>query len=108
MKNFIQPGKNIEMEAASAVTSGSVVVFGDLVGVAMGDAASGEKCSLVLEGVFELAKEAAAISAGDKVHFHAASGKVKAASGTGTVPMGYAVASALAGDETVKVLLHKF
>ena len=59
MKNFIQPGGTITVPAPAAVTSGSLVQVGGLIGVASGDAAEDEDLELVLSGVFELPKVSA-------------------------------------------------
>lgn len=107
MKNYVQPGKNLEFEAAAAVSSGDVVVVEDLIGVATGDAAIGETVVLSVEGVFELPKDGNAITAGKKVYWHEASGHIQEASSGGKA-CGFAVESKLAGDAKVKVLLHKF
>lgn len=108
MKNYVQPGMALEITAAAAISSGDVVVVGDLIGIAAADAAIGEKVTLSVSGVYELSKEAAAMSEGDKVHWHAVDGEVKASSGAGTVPMGYCVGGALLADAKVKVLIHQF
>lgn len=108
MKNFVQPGKMIDVTATAAVSSGDVVVVGDMIGVASVDAAIGEKFALAVWGVFEVAKEAAAISEGAKVYWDAGDGEVKASSGGGAVPMGYCVGGALVSDAKIKVALNQF
>ncbi len=75
MKNFVQPGKTIVLRSiTSAVKSGSLVVAGDLAGVAVSDAEIGEDVSIVTEGVFYLEKvKAEAQAVGDKLAFTSAS-----------------------------------
>jgi predicted RecA/RadA family phage recombinase len=69
MKNFKFNGQTMTMIAAAAVVSGQIVVKGDIVGVAVVDAAAGESFEVQLTGVIELAKdETVAIDQGDKVY----------------------------------------
>ncbi len=73
MKNFVQPGHNLTLTAASAISSGDVVVVGNIVGVALTDAASGAEVEVACDGVFKLEKTAAAtLAVGDVARFAAA------------------------------------
>ena len=54
MKNFIQPGKMIDVAAPADVLSGAGVMIGGLFGVAANDALSGEIVPIGTEGVYEL------------------------------------------------------
>ncbi|RNF35393.1 DUF2190 family protein [Paracoccus methylarcula] len=70
MKNYIQPGENLTLTMAAAVTSGDGVLVGSIFGVAQGDAAVGDAVVLVRRGVFNLPKVSAeAWSAGDPVYW---------------------------------------
>lgn len=61
MKNFVQPGRVIDVpSAAAAVTSGQVVIIGAHIAIATNDAAIGEPYNAVLDGVFEVPKAAGA------------------------------------------------
>ena len=60
-KNFIQPGKVIDHVAAAAIVSGQVVKIGQILGVALGDIASGDTGPVQIEGVFEVPKVAGAV-----------------------------------------------
>lgn len=104
MKNFIQPGDNLEVTAPAAVVSGEAILIQDLFGVCAMDAASGEKVTLVTKGVFELPKESAAVFAlGQKVHWDDAT---KKCDDNGSHPqVGFAVEAAIAGASSVKVKL---
>lgn len=101
MKNYIQPGMNLEVVAPAAVSSGDGVMVGDLFGVAAGDAVSGATVVLVTEGVFELPKASGAVlSQGEKCYWHTA------ITDDDTKPLvGYAVEAAGSGVLKVKVKL---
>lgn len=101
MKNYVQPGMNLEVVAPAAVSSGDGVMVGDLFGVASGDAESGATMVLATEGVFELSKVSAAVLAqGGKCYWDAG------VSDDDTKPMiGYAIEAAGAGVLKVKVKL---
>ena len=55
---FIQDGKYVDHTPVGALASGDVVVQGDLVGVVVRPLAAGELGALVVDGVFDFAKEA--------------------------------------------------
>lgn len=64
MKNFIQPGNSIDVQAPSAVSSGDGVLVGAaLFGVAVTDAENGADVTIEVEGVFELPKLSADVMA---------------------------------------------
>jgi predicted RecA/RadA family phage recombinase len=70
--NFVTEGKilNWPNGTGSAVSSGEVVVIGDLVGVALVDIADGESGSVQISEVFTLTKTAGtAWNQGDKLDF---------------------------------------
>ena len=50
--NFIQPGDCLTIPAPAAVASGGVVIAGTIVGIAAGDAESGESVDVVDYGSF--------------------------------------------------------
>ena len=102
MRNFVQEGVVLTVIAPAAVTSGQLVIVGNIAGVSAYDAASGAEAELRVEGVFTLPKVAGdAITAGQPVKATAA-GVVSAA---GSFTIGYAVAAAGAGTTTVTVRL---
>lgn len=90
---------------ASAIDSGTAVIVGDLVGVAVRDIPVGATGALSVEGIYELAKDTAAITLGAKVYIVSASGKASATS-TSAKFAGYCVKAAGADDTTVQVLLR--
>lgn len=117
MKNFVQDGKVLVIEAADTVASGDFVKSGEIFGFAQGDAVVGQSVALVTEGVFETDVAAAAdVNAGDPIYF---GGDVSPMIGLTTaaddgmepaapfVKIGFATeaATALAGVATVNVKL---
>lgn len=109
MKNFIQKGDTIDFTTFGAVTSGQLVQFGNLHGVATTAAAgSGEVIALALEGVFTLPKltgaSADACTAGGPVYF--SSGSVSGSDSSGTRKLvGHSLAAAAQAATTVRVRL---
>lgn len=59
--NYIQEGAVIDYVAGADITSGSVVVAGNIIGVALTDIANTETGSLAISGVFEVPKVSAAV-----------------------------------------------
>lgn len=62
-KNYVQPGKVIDVTLTAAVTSGDVVIVGQTLGVALEDGAIGDEVSVQVDGVFEVPKKSAAVFA---------------------------------------------
>lgn len=105
MKNYVQNGKQLDVIASAAYTSGQLVIEGNLVGVAVADIASGATGSISTEGVYAFQKEAAAtLVQGDIAYYDAATKKLDA---TNTNPaVGYVVA--VSGDTVhLKISGHK-
>lgn len=104
MKNFVQPGANLDLIApAGGVTSGAGVLIGSIFAVATVSAAAGAEFVGATEGVFDLLAEGAgsgqALAVGDAVFWdNAAKRTTKTASGN--TKIGVAVA-AKASDATV-------
>ena len=70
MKNYIQPGNNLDVSAPYAVDSGEGVLIGQLFGVAAGDAEVSAEVTISTVGVFDLAKDSDAIfTVGAPVYF---------------------------------------
>lgn len=73
---YVQPGATIDHVAASAISSGDVVVIGNILGVALADIASGATGSVAIEGVYDLPKvTAAVIAAGEMVMYDVSTAK---------------------------------
>lgn len=104
-KNFIQPGKVIDYTAGADITSGSAIVIGVLLAVALGNIANGETGDVQIEGVFELPKlSTAVITAGASLIWDVSASKfIIASAATGDLA-GCAVAIAAAGNGTTTVL----
>jgi predicted RecA/RadA family phage recombinase len=70
MKNYVQPGNTLTLNAPYAVTSGDGLLVSSIFGIASGTAALGEAVEAALVGVYDLKKVASqAWSVGDKVYW---------------------------------------
>lgn len=103
-QNYIQEGDVIEIAAPAAVSSGDMVKAGVLVGVALGDAASGADVRVALKGVYTLPKATGAITVGAAVYYVAADGNLSTTA-SGNTLTGHCVVAAASGDATVAVRL---
>ncbi len=108
MKTFIQAGSNLTIPAPAAVTSGGVVIAGQIVGIAAGSAAVNESVDVVVTGVFEVPKVGAdAFTLGALVYWNSTT-KLATVTSSGNTKLGVAVAAAAASTGTVKVRLSGF
>ncbi|WP_288959539.1 DUF2190 family protein [uncultured Sulfitobacter sp.] len=57
-KNYIQPGDTLTIPAPADVLSGGVVIAGNIVGIAQGDALTGADLDVKTSGVWQLSKVA--------------------------------------------------
>jgi predicted RecA/RadA family phage recombinase len=107
MKNFIQDGNVVTAVAGTGgVSSGDVVVEGNLIGVAATDALEGAEYELALTGVYALPKQTGTgIDAGARVWWNSTSHEVEAASSAGLWPIGNATQQAASGDDEAYVRL---
>lgn len=104
---YIQRGETLDYKNSTdaAILAGTVVLFGDRIGVAGGEIPAGAVGALHVTGVFEIPKKASiALSMGDAVVYTEADGIDKAAAAAS--PIGYAVAASGADEAaaTVKLL----
>jgi predicted RecA/RadA family phage recombinase len=106
MKNFVQPGDNLELIAPRALASGGGFLVGALFAVASTDAASGAVVEGVTRGVFDLPKAAGAITQGAKVYWDNAAFNVTTTATNNTV-IGVATQAAASADATVRVKLNQ-
>ena len=84
MRNFVQSGDTLTIPAPAAVLSGEPVIAGAIVGIASGDAASGEPVDVATVGVFTLPKIAAnGFVLGAKAYWDAAA-KLATSTASGT------------------------
>lgn len=66
--SYIQKGDVIDYTAGSAISSGDLIVMGNIVGVALADIANGAVGPVAIEGVFVVPKVSAAVFAvGEKL-----------------------------------------
>lgn len=105
MKNYVQAGKSLTLPAPAAILSGDVVVIGEIRGIAAGNAATGEDCDVVTEGVFELPKVAAdEFAIGDPAYWDGTAKRVTSTA-SGNTKIGVAVAAAAVASGVVNVKL---
>jgi len=105
MKNFVQPGKVLNVTLSGTVAAGDVVEAADLIGVAESGGVSGDVIAVALEGVCEVAKVAGtAFNQGDVLYWDADPGNLTKTA-TGNKPIGYAFEAALSAATVAKVLL---
>lgn len=107
MARFVSLGERIDYTPGSAVTAGTVVVQGDVLGIAMVDIPANTLGALSTEGIWAIEKAAEAIAVGDKVWWDGANSRVTKTKGVLTVLAGKAVSAAASGDATVNVLLNE-
>ncbi|BBU54061.1 hypothetical protein KU6B_03260 [Mameliella alba] len=106
--NYIQYGDNLTIPAPATVTSGTPVIAGEIVGIALGGATSGDPVDVATCGVFELSKVAAdAIDLGDVIYWDASAG-LATITATDNTKLGVAVAAAGTGTGAVRVRLSGF
>lgn len=108
MKNFLQAGSNLTTPAPAALSSGEVVLVGNIIGIANGAAASGADVDVTTTGVFELAKVGANSFAVGATVYYDATAKLATSTASGNTAIGTAVAAAGSGSATVKVRLKSF
>jgi predicted RecA/RadA family phage recombinase len=104
---YVQGGETIDYTPTAFVAAGTVVVQGDLVGVANLDIAANILGALTVFGVFDVAKATSggsALAAGTTVYWDATN-NVATATATGNKLMGKVVRAAADADATVRVRL---
>ena len=103
MKNYLHSGDVLSVPTPAAVSSGGVVIVGQIKGIAVTDAASGALVAVQTRGVFTLPKEAAlAVTLGAAIYWDASPG-VATTTASGNTALGYATAAADAAAATVEV-----
>lgn len=107
MLNFTQGDDRLTITAGGTVASGAGVLFGQLFGVALHSATSGQPLTLVLRGVVTLAKAAGSIDPGVLLYWDNAAGRATTTA-SGNRPIGYhagLAANAGAAGADILVLL---
>lgn len=107
MKNKVQTGNVMDWlnSTGNTVMSGSLVIFGAMVGVAVADILDGEVGALDVEGVFELPKTAALVMTQGARAFINTTSKLLTST-TSDVPVGVVFKSAAGSDSTAQVKLN--
>lgn len=106
MKNHIQEGKFLDYTVPSGgVTSGALVEFGDLIGIAVTDGDENDVVAIAVTGVFEVAKATGAITAGQSLYFDSGNDNLTTTAASNKFA-GFAVEAQGSSDTTVKVLLR--
>lgn len=106
MPNFVHDGDALDYTPSAAVAAGSVVILGDIVGIAPRDIPANTLGAIQVKGVFDFPKASGTnFVAGAKVYFAAGSGLATAT--TSDKFCGHAVAAAISGTTSVRVLLDR-
>ena len=107
MKNSVSRGNTLNYTAGASetVSSDQLLVIGDTVGVASGDAGNNETVAVWLTGVYRLPKATAAGAIGQGDAVFATSGGEITDSDDGTTPAGIAMAAAAADATEIMVRL---
>jgi predicted RecA/RadA family phage recombinase len=104
-QNYIQPGEVVDYIVPSGgVTSGTLVLAGSLVGVALGDGAEDDIVSLGIKGVFEVTKVTGNAWVFGQAIYHNGTASATGVVGSNKLA-GYAAAIAASGDTSGKVIL---
>ena len=119
MQNYVQKGQTLTVVAPYALLSGGGCQVGNIFGVTVNSQNIGDSSELVVEGVFDLAKDTSTFNPGDKVFWNntalLATSSPLTAAGVSNKEIGYAVLSqasgvnapgGLTGDATVRVRLN--
>lgn len=103
---FVSPGEVVDYTPESNVSAGDVVAVGKIVGVAQRDLTAGVLGALRVQGVHDVAKEAAvAHDVGDKLYWSASTQVATKTNGGSDPVLGYCVLAAGAAATTTRVRL---
>ncbi len=105
MKNFLQPGDTVTVNAPVAVNSGDGLLVGALFGVALATAAINTNVEVLTEGVVDLPKAAVAVTQGAKIYWDNTA-KNLTTTATNNTLIGCAILASAVGDGTVRVRLN--
>lgn len=103
---FVQQGNEVDHTPGADIAAGSLVIIGDLVGIASRDIKANTVGALTVEGIFDVPKDpsqAISFSAGQKVYVDA-DGEPQT-SATGNTLLGKSVKAAAAAGTFVRVRL---
>ncbi|MBB4120208.1 DUF2190 family protein [Martelella radicis] len=106
--NYVQAGDTLTIPAGADYLSGDVVIENEIIGVALGDAVTGNPVDVRTTGVFDVPKVGAnAFAVGDPVYFDSDT-SLATSTATDNTKIGVAVAAAAASTATVNVRLSGF
>lgn len=105
MQNSIQNGNTMDYTPSADVTGGDLIVFANMVAVAITDIPAGAIGALETVGVKDLPKGNIAFAQGQAVYV-ATDGTLSASSGENIIRAGVAWADAAGGDATVAVKIN--
>ncbi len=108
MKNFVQPGETITVQAPTGgIVSGAAVSIGSLFGVAAFSSPAAAPVEIVTEGVFDLSKTSGdTFNAGDKAYWNDTT-KLVTSTATSNLWIGVVTQGANGGAATVRVRLNQ-
>jgi predicted RecA/RadA family phage recombinase len=109
-QNFKVSGDVLQLlnESGSTITSGSPIIVGKFVGIALGDIADDAVGSVAMEGVFELPKATGtAIAQGDVVTWDTATKKVTKDFAGNDPIIGIAYSTEVSGATTIQVCIDE-
>lgn len=106
MKNFVQPGDNLDLIAPRALASGEGFLVGAFFAIASLAVTANTVVASVTRGVFDLPKAAGAVTQGQKLYWDDAAHNVTTVANGNTI-IGVATQAAAAGDANVRVKLNQ-
>jgi predicted RecA/RadA family phage recombinase len=113
MMNFVQRGATLTVLAPYVLTSGAGCRVGNIFGAAVNNQAQGDSSEIVLEGVFDLAKDSSTFASGDLVYWDDVAKAATSTVGSNLLigeatldqASGTAALGGASGDATVRVRL---
>jgi len=105
MTNFIKEGDVFDVTLGGTFASGAPILMGDILGVCVNGGVSGDKVSVAVCGVFELAKKSSDTPAqGAKLYWDATNSELTTTSSSHKLA-GYAYEAAISGATIVRCKL---
>ena len=104
MAVFVQRGESVDFTPSRDVDAGEVLVFGGLPGVVKTQVKAGALGALALTGVYDVEKDAVAVSAGDRLFWDEA--RRLATTAQNGVFLGLAAANSPASSPRSRVILN--
>ena len=105
MAVFVQRGETVDFTPSRDVDAGEVLVFGGLPGVVKTHVKAGALGALALTGVYDVEKDAFAVSAGDRL-FWDGTRKLATPAAADGVFLGLAAASSPASSPRARIILN--